>query len=692
MFDNKKNSIVIIDRIISFFIIIFLLSLTNSIFVNQIGYFGALIFILIKVFISKQNQFKKTGLEFLFVWYIVAEVLSAIFSVNSAAAFHNAFKRALFIPLVYTAIAVIPNIKKAKTYFAVYIGASLLTALIYVYFSLSYYINNLYSITGSGPSLFKYPITASEILSFAVIFLFAFLINEKSDIKTKILYLASFLLSALALVSTYKRTGWIGAAFGIFVILLVKKQWKILALGFAALAVVFAVQKNLSIVTVYNYSQSEISKYISFSTEGRASDITRDNGFYFVSDYENGLTVYKDSSLISKIILQSPVISLKKWKDQFYAARLVDYRFALLKKENDKFSYVNEFLSPGFTSEYESENGFIYILDLDSGLTVFTNPLDLSQSIRFKDLNKYNKIFVDSTRMVLFSVPNKAAVFKLKNFLPQSQIFQKHFEQDVDFVYYTSGKVFVSGKNTLRLYDISNDGFQLTDSVNSVPGLFYWSKSDNHLFTSSLGGELYEFDLPIGDKIIIKNKYELDFPAQSIAFGNNKLFTTFNKRSRLLSIFDPYLPSNFVRLALWRAGFKIFNDYPIFGVGDIDLQKIYKNYKRPFDKEIQGHMHNNFMHVLVTLGLFGFIPVLLIFISLVIYNYKIYLACKDESFISSYALGALGSFCAFLASGLTELNFGDQEIITLVWFTFGFNLALYFMYKNSNQNFQNDKV
>jgi hypothetical protein len=51
------------------------------------------------------------------------------------------------------------------------------------------------------------------------------------------------------------------------------------------------------------------------------------------------------------------------------------------------------------------------------------------------------------------------------------------------------------------------------------------------------------------------------------------------------------------------------------------------------------------------------------------------------SFASSYSLGALGAFCAFLISGLTELNIWDHEIITLVYFTFGLNIALYNQFK-----------
>ncbi len=186
MAEQKSLTVKILDGAIYFFMVIFLISLTNSIFANQVGYFLALLLILIRYFITKENQFEKTGLEPALAWYLVAEILSAIFSHEQGAAFHNVLKRALMIPLIYIAIAASTDFNRSKKYFKIYIGASLITVLIYIYFSYKFYINNLYGIEQSGPSLFQYPITAAEILSFTVVFLFAFFINEKTSLRNKI--------------------------------------------------------------------------------------------------------------------------------------------------------------------------------------------------------------------------------------------------------------------------------------------------------------------------------------------------------------------------------------------------------------------------------------------------------------------------------------------------------------------------
>jgi O-antigen ligase len=80
---------------------------------------------------------------------------------------------------------------------------------------------------------------------------------------------------------------------------------------------------------------------------------------------------------------------------------------------------------------------------------------------------------------------------------------------------------------------------------------------------------------------------------------------------------------------------------------------------------------------LATLGLFGLFAVLYLFYKVIVIDINIYKAIKDKPFVSSYALGNLAAFCGFIISGLTELNFWDHEITTLIWFTFGLNIAFF---------------
>ncbi len=208
---------------------------------------------------------------------------------------------------------------------------------------------------------------------------------------------------------------------------------------------------------------------------------------------------------------------------------------------------------------------------------------------------------------------------------------------------------------------------------------------NDRLFLTTYGGSVKEISLPIKNEMNEIGNYDIGFIPRSFEYADEKLFVSKIKTSRLRSIFDPNQPSNFSRLAMWSTGINIFMDYPLFGVGDISVEKIYREYKEPYYKEVQGHMHNNYVHFLVILGSFGFAVVMFLLIKILILDIKIFKAVEDEKFTSSYTLGALGCFISFLVAGLTEWNFGDHEIITMVWFITGLNFAIYKIKKSKEK-------
>ena len=48
----------------------------------------------------------------------------------------------------------------------------------------------------------------------------------------------------------------------------------------------------------------------------------------------------------------------------------------------------------------------------------------------------------------------------------------------------------------------------------------------------------------------------------------------------------------------------------------------------------------------------------------------------EDNFLHSISLGFVGAYISFLVAGLTEWNFGDQEILTLIWFMLGLVIAM----------------
>jgi O-antigen ligase len=683
--ENQNHKIELLDKIIFGSLVLFLLTLTNSIFLNQLGYYSAIIFILIRIKISGENRFRKTSLEIYFIAFFIAELISAILSLNKPLAFNNLLKRILLIPIIYTIIASADDFKKTKLIFKTFIGAAIFSMLSYLVNAFYYYINNLYNIEQSGPSLFQYPITTSEIMSFVFIILFAFLVNEKVTLKYRILNLLLLGISAAALFSTYKRTGWIGAAAGVFMVIVLSKKWKILITLLIGLVFLIFIQKNTSRFLIYEFTGDSLRVENKTLTSGRASDVLplNDDNFY-LADFQNGIVKYGKGKINYSLQLQSPVISLKQWNDSMLVANLIDTRFVLLKEKNNKLLRKTSFISPGYTSSFKIANGCLYILDSDSGLTVFKNPLNLNSKGRM-EIKNFHEVFADPNFVVFYSLYNKVKIYSIKNEMPDSLLIDFVPQNELTGFFYSDKKIYMPDNNCLKIFELKNDSLRLIENNSKIKKLIRFTENKNDVFAMNLTGEIYLINFSNG-KAEFKQIGKVDFVSKNLTFRDNKLFLIDNKTSRLSSIFDPYNPSNFDRLQFWRNGFKMFKDYPVFGVGDIDLAFLYVKYKEDYDKEIQGHMHNNYVHILVILGAFGFIVVMALLTKIFLINLKIYKKLKDIPFASSYALGAASSFVAFLVSGLTEWNFGDHEIITLVWFILGLNFAFYFNSIRENKN------
>lgn len=146
---------------------------------------------------------------------------------------------------------------------------------------------------------------------------------------------------------------------------------------------------------------------------------------------------------------------------------------------------------------------------------------------------------------------------------------------------------------------------------------------------------------------------------------------------RVKHIFDPTWRTNAKRIFWWSVGWEIFKDRPLVGIGDVSTDKKFKQYAPPQTKELAGHMHNNFIHIAVTLGivgLFAFIFMIFEFFKVLSRVLKNYIWVRGPS--KSILLATIAAFLAFNVNGLFEWNFGDAEIITIIWFLIGTSLAI----------------
>ncbi|MBI3194820.1 MAG: hypothetical protein HYZ34_10205, partial [Ignavibacteriae bacterium] len=102
----------------------------------------------------------------------------------------------------------------------------------------------------------------------------------------------------------------------------------------------------------------------------------------------------------------------------------------------------------------------------------------------------------------------------------------------------------------------------------------------------------------------------------------------------------------------------------------------YITYTTPIDDAEGGHLHNNFMMLLVTLGAVGIIATMTLFIKIFMFEYDAVKSTSEHWLYGSIALGCLASYIGFHINGLFEWNFGDHEIAVLLWLTVGLTLAV----------------
>lgn len=133
-----------------------------------------------------------------------------------------------------------------------------------------------------------------------------------------------------------------------------------------------------------------------------------------------------------------------------------------------------------------------------------------------------------------------------------------------------------------------------------------------------------------------------------------------------------------VRIIMWETAWKMFQKRPFWGWGMIDLAAEAKKYRTREDLMTRGyidfgHMHNNFVHIAVTMGVFGLVAFGAMWGVIL---YQVFKEEKRAVIQNKMLIRALGAaIIAFLVNGLAEWNFGDSEVITIVWFLVGMVLS-----------------
>lgn len=132
------------------------------------------------------------------------------------------------------------------------------------------------------------------------------------------------------------------------------------------------------------------------------------------------------------------------------------------------------------------------------------------------------------------------------------------------------------------------------------------------------------------------------------------------------------------RILLWKTSWKIFQEHPLTGVGLNQFEKhareiIFSKTRTPGMQVTLGHAHSNPFQLLATLGLLGFFAYL--FLWYIVFREGFRTRAQNPA-QSPFITGVLSALVGFHLEGFFEYNFGDSEIITLVWFLAGSMMAL----------------
>ena len=147
---------------------------------------------------------------------------------------------------------------------------------------------------------------------------------------------------------------------------------------------------------------------------------------------------------------------------------------------------------------------------------------------------------------------------------------------------------------------------------------------------------------------------------------------------RIVSMFQT--KNNRERLYTWQSSFHMFADYPLTGIGHGNYSKTCQAYRTgygDFEFTSRAHAHNTILQIAVLGGLPLLGAFLWLWIVLFRSSYQTYRQTPADDWESrSLALGSFGALIAFSVHGIFEHNFGDSEVLSMLWILCSLSLAI----------------
>ena len=126
------------------------------------------------------------------------------------------------------------------------------------------------------------------------------------------------------------------------------------------------------------------------------------------------------------------------------------------------------------------------------------------------------------------------------------------------------------------------------------------------------------------------------------------------------------------RFSMWRSGRGIIRDYPWTGVGMGVMKEMEKRYRPPDSllppERRLSHLHNSMVQIAAERGLIGLAWWLAIWAAFFWRGWRAYRqTATSDRYARARIVGSLACVMGFLVAGLFEDNFGDSEIISMLY-------------------------
>ncbi len=183
--------------------------------------------------------------------------------------------------------------------------------------------------------------------------------------------------------------------------------------------------------------------------------------------------------------------------------------------------------------------------------------------------------------------------------------------------------------------------------------------------------------------IVLNRKFLISFFLFLIVFW---FIVPSQMKDRITSITDiQNNESNRSRIMMWQVGLKMIEDHPLLGIGDNEFIQVYQMYK-PIQISGEGsHLHNNFLMIFATTGIFGFIGFCGFLISVFIKQISYYKKSKYE-IDKLLIFGSLLAFLSFNIAGLFEWTFGSWQVLSIFLFIISIPFIIFKLKLNINKN------